>query len=298
MDVRARLKDFCKTNKISQRQVADSIGYSATYLSKYMNDDKNFNYHEEVELKVKQFLDSFKPKKSQHSDDFIITHDVKAIFGTIDMIVSVCGMGAIIGLAGTGKTNTIKEYAKKHPQTLLIEVVPTIKTKALLKRLCLNLDVRSAGSSDDMFLAITDELKKRNHIIIVDEAETLNHTCLEILRRMHDLTKTPLVFAGTHKLENNLTGILKNNTNEFEQLSSRASLHWRLQGLKPSEIKDICSRFGIDDSECVDDIERLARRNFRSTMSLLKRTKELSEKANSKITRELIAEAKKMLMWG
>lgn len=285
MQIKARLDTFCKEHNLSNAAIAKSINVSATYLSKALNQD-DFKYKKEVLAKLEDFLNSFAPKKPQLSSDFIHTIDAKAIFNVIDWVVSDGEMGAIIGVAGSGKTRAIKEYVSTHPQALLFEGATTLTPKALLNALCTLLGLNSTGTSDNILRNIAKELKKRTHTLIIDESEHLNHRCLEILRRIHDFSSTPLILVGTNKLLNNLNGNGKNNYYEYEQLSSRIGSKWILKGLandeKMSDLRKICKAYKVVDDECINIIYSLARGNFRSTLKLLKRAKRLNENISVK----------------
>ncbi|MBZ7982689.1 AAA family ATPase [Campylobacter sp. RM12640] len=285
MKIKARLDAFCKEQGLSNAQVAKSIGFSAAYLSKALNKD-DFKYKTEVLTKLEDFLNSFAPKKAQLSSDFIHTIDAKAIFNVIDWVVADGEMGAIIGVAGSGKTRAIKEYVSTHPQALLFEGATTVTPKALLNALCKLLGINSVGTSDNVLRIIANELTRRTHTLIIDEAEHLNHRCLEILRRIHDFSSTPLVLVGTNKLLNNLNGNGKNNYYEYEQLSSRVGSKWILKGLANdeamSDLRQVCKDYGVVDGECINTIYALARGNFRSTLKLLNRAKRLNQNISVK----------------
>lgn len=285
MEIKARLDAFCKEQGLSNAAIAKSIGFSATYLSKALNQD-DFKYKTEVLTKLEDFLNSFAPKKAQLSSDFIHTIDAKAIFNVIDWVVADGEMGAIVGVAGSGKTRAIKEYVSTHPQALLFEGATTVTPKALLNALCKLLGLNSVGTSDNVLRMIANELTRRTHTLIIDEAEHLNHRCLEILRRIHDFSSTPLVLVGTNKLLNNLNGNGKNNYYEYEQLSSRVGSKWILKGLandeKMSDLREVCKAYEVTDDECINTIYALARGNFRSTLKLLNRAKRLNENISVK----------------
>ena len=77
------------------------------------------------------------------------------------------------------------------------------------------------GSLDDKIRGIASELARTSKVLIIDESEHLPFRALECLRRIYDFSNTALILVGTRKLKNNLTGIGRNDYNEYGQLGSK-----------------------------------------------------------------------------
>lgn len=306
MDLRERLAEFLLDRGISQNQFAKTVGINPAYLTGYMKEGKVFKYANKVEDLARDYLDNFiqSRPKNQESLPFILTKDAKSINAVIEWSIEDRDMGVIIGDAGTGKSRTIKEFAKNHPEAVLIEATISTNTRALFRMLCLKFGVTTNKSIDEMIRDVANELKKVDKVVIIDEAEHLPYRALEGIRRMYDFSKSPVVLVGTRKLLNNLTGAKKSNL-EYEQLSSRVGSKWFLEGLcyineMSSKVnKDlalVCKLFGVENNELINQIERLARGNFRKTEKLLKRAKRVADINEISINKECIDEATKMLL--
>ncbi|EDP3592982.1 bacteriocin, partial [Campylobacter jejuni] len=106
-----------------------------------------------------------------------------------------------------------------------------------------------------------------------------------------DFSNTALILVGTKKLKNNLTGIGRNDYNEYGQLSSRIGAKWELkglcyqnkEGLKNEDLKTLCSYFNIEDKKAIDLVFNLARGNFRKSEKLLKRARDFADGADVEI---------------
>jgi hypothetical protein len=119
---------------------------------------------------------------------------------------------------GTGKTFAVKHYAKTHPNTHLIEADPTLTQQILVKMLARRvLGVEGKGGMADRFNAVVEALKNTDSLLIIDEAETLTAKQLHLLRRLRDLANVGILLCGTE----NLTGIIKPEFGQFEQIRSR-----------------------------------------------------------------------------
>ena len=163
----------------------------------------------------------------------------------------------IYGVAGTGKTTILKEFAKKYSNSILIEVMPHISPRVLLEDLCEALKITAPKGLRVMLKAVAMFLKNADKVILIDEAEHLPLKALEDLRRIVDFSKVPCVLCGTEILLNNLMG--KNK--ELRQLYSRICGKYKLDGLKESECKEFFCGY----------IYELIKGNFRSSAKLYKK---------------------------
>jgi len=163
-------------------------------------------------------------------------------------------IAVLSGNVGTGKTYALKHYARKNTNTILIEVNPVMSKRTLLRELAQKTVNTRTGLLDELFEQIIDSLKDTDSLIIIDEAEILIPNQLHLLRRVRDLAGIGLVLAGTPKL----TGLLKPEHGQFEQIRSRA-------GFWPQTIQQITEedagaliQAAFGDEELTDDfVERM-----------------------------------------
>ena len=116
-----------------------------------------------------------------------------------------------------GKTTIQREYARHHPDVILLEVSPTYTPAVILKTIAKKIGASHSGSLNDIYEAILAKLTGSGRMILADEAENLSTRSLEILRRLRDQAKIGLLLAGTMRLKTNLIG----RHGELEQLFSR-----------------------------------------------------------------------------
>lgn len=147
---------------------------------------------------------------------------------------------------GTGKTLSAKHYAKTHSNTHLIEADPTMTQQILVKMLARRvLGVEGKGSMADRFNAVVDALNNTDSLLIVDEAETLTLNQLNLIRRVRDKANIGVLLCGTE----NLTGILKPEFGQFEQIRSRTGF-WpeTVRKISPEDAAALIqSGFGTED---------------------------------------------------
>lgn len=128
--------------------------------------------------------------------------------------------GMLTGSVGVGKTRGLKEYAKRRPQTVLIESDPQMTPGVLLVQLLAALNVPAPSSLDGKFSAACKALKGTNVLLIVDEAEDLTTYALHYVRRLRDKAQIGVVLSGTQRLAD----LIKPINGQFDQIRSRVAM--------------------------------------------------------------------------
>lgn len=151
---------------------------------------------------------------------YVETSVHKLVTVVCDRMRKHTNFGVVCGVVGVGKTRALKEYAKRKHQTLLIEANPGMTAGSLLTEILQQLGRETPHGLDRKFNLVVASLAGTNFLLIVDEAEKLNGTALEYLRRIRDKASVGVVLAGTQKLHE----MLKPTTGQFDQIRSRISM--------------------------------------------------------------------------
>ncbi len=85
-----------------------------------------------------------------------------------------------------------------HPEAILIEAVPGMSTRSFLYEICEKLSINRSKSIDENINSISNELKRSEKILLIDEAENLTTRTLEAIRRIWDFSSVPTVLVGTY----------------------------------------------------------------------------------------------------
>lgn len=133
----------------------------------------------------------------------------------------------ISAFVGLGKTDSLREYARKHSNVIMVEADPEMSPGALLMEICdiagivvgIKGNKVSRGTTSDRFTAIVKTLRGTDSLIVVDEAETLQANSLHYLRRIRDKAGIGVVLAGTEYL----TSLIKPEHGQFDQIRSRVN---------------------------------------------------------------------------
>lgn len=233
-----QVKKFLDENGLTQSTLARSIGVSTATVSQYLG-----GYYKgdvsNLDNKISDFISNYNLKDDKTQIEIIHTNDLKTAHFIIDEAVVGEELAIIYGQAGSGKTESLKEYKKTHPELILIESIPGMNIKSVLKEICLSLKIPISGQSHIMITDIANEFKKRESILIIDEAENLTTKTLEAIRRIWDFSRVPTVLVGTPALLNNLRG----RNGELLQLYSRISGKWEFKGLNEDDWNALFGEF-------------------------------------------------------
>lgn len=144
-------------------------------------------------------------------------------------------MGVVYGVPGTGKTLGIDRYREENPGTYKIDAIYNMSAGMVLTDLVEQTGAvvhtsgrYSGGTHEQKLRAIIRQLDGADTLIIVDEADSITPAALEILRRIQDLARVGVVFAGEPRLYN----LLRDKEGRFGRIQSRI-------GFWPPVIKSI-----------------------------------------------------------
>lgn len=281
--VRAELEAFLQTQEVSQAALSRALGISGACISTFRKGEYKGN-NEELAKKIKLYLDDYakKSKRSIEVERVFESTDKQMADFVINEAVNDREIAIITGVAGSGKSTIAKEYAKSHPNVILIEATLHTTARVLLDELCERLHITGGRSLHDKVVAISKELKRADVVILIDEAEHLSVRALEDLRRIWDFSSCPLILFGTEILLRNLMG--KNG--ELRQLYSRIGGKWCMKGLSIEECEEIF----------IKGIHSYTNGNFRSSSKLYKRACRLAQLHNVKVDKDIIAQAVSMII--
>ncbi len=114
------------------------------------------------------------------------------------------GLGCCYGRAGLGKT-TAAIYATNSLNACHVEAMPIGGVKGMLSMIVTELGLKPGRTTEALFTQAAQHLAQTQRVLIIDEADAiLKDKCIEILRRLHDISNAPLIFMGEEQLPQNL----------------------------------------------------------------------------------------------
>ena len=238
MNLRDEFKMFLEVNGLKQAHVARSLGLSPAVISQWMKGLYRGD-NESLERKISQYMRNFNIKRDEKQEEIVKTRDLVAAHFVMDEAVVGGEMAVIYGHPGTGKSVAVKEWVKDRPEAILIEVVPGMRVKSLLVEIARRLGIDSNAKSEELVINIAKEFKRRDGVLVIDEAEHLSSLALENIRRIWDFSRVPVILVGTYGLIKNLKG----SKGELLQLYSRVEGKWEFKELSEEDFEKLFGKF-------------------------------------------------------
>ena len=282
--VRTDLELFMGANEVSQKAISRALGVSDTAISQFRKGEYK-GKADALAQKIALYLENYQNKGTKtplKPDELFISNDFKYAKFVIDEAAREKEIAIITGTAGSGKSTIAAAWAKQHPNAILIEATLHTTPKVLLEEIEHALRLPQAKNCHEKILAISKDLKRRDVVLLIDEAEHLSVKALEDLRRIWDFSGVPLILFGTEILMRNLMG--KNG--ELRQLYSRIGGKWQLKGLS----KDECAQV------TTEGVWNYTQGNFRSSVKLFKRALRLAEMHGTALDGDILASAVSMII--
>lgn len=288
-----QLKEFMQAQGLGQKQVANAFGVSVTTVSQYLSGKYQGNC-EELDRKVDEMLERQKAKvvEAKYNAEFVPTLAAKQGMEVMRFAHVEGEINVIFGAAGLGKTQMLKEYARKNSSAILIEVDPSCTPKVLLRKIAEAVGATARGVNNELLDSIVSKLKGSERLLMVDEAELLSTRSLEFIRRIHDLTGVGVVLAGMPRLLVNLKG--KNN--ELAQLYSRVGFACDLGNALPDDDLALLAESALGTDEFNAPLIKACKGNARRLSKLMRGVVRSSEINNVPISAELVERYAGMLI--
>jgi DNA transposition AAA+ family ATPase len=154
---------------------------------------------------------------------------IENIRRAVEMVYDYKDIAVITGDAGTGKTTAIHQYEKESHAAIALYAYKDRQKQDLIVKLARALDVYPKGSKAVVIERIVEELKGRDVVLIIDQADYLSDASLELLRCIIvDMAEVGLVLVDMPRLKMKL----ENLVNGHEQLLSRVGTFLRVERMK------------------------------------------------------------------
>jgi DNA transposition AAA+ family ATPase len=226
------VKSFIEARSWSMGALAKAAGISNGALSQFLA-GKYPGDNDSLRAKVENVMTRERDKAVQPktASEFVETSAAQHVFEVAKYCHLFGDIGVCYSAAGLGKTESVREYARKHSDVILIEANPGYTAHYLFRELRELLGGTSRSNLLDIFVDCCQRLKGSGRLLIVDEAEQLPYKALEMLRRLHDKTGIGVLLTGMPKLLGNLRGL----KGEYAQLYSRVGIAYKLQSLSADD---------------------------------------------------------------
>ncbi|EER47767.1 helix-turn-helix domain-containing protein [Actinobacillus minor NM305] len=287
------LRTLMDSKGYQQKQVAQLLGVSVATVSLYLKGEYNGNVSD-IDRKVDELIERDKAKvvEAKYNAAFVPTLAARRGMEVMAFAHVEGEINVIYGSAGLGKTQMLKEYARRNSSAVLIEVDPSCTPKVLLRKIAETVGANARGVNNELLDSIVSKLKGSERLLMIDEAELLSTRSLEFIRRIHDLTGVGVVLAGMPRLLINLKG--KNN--ELAQLYSRVGFACDLGNALSEEDLGLLAESALGTNEFNAPLIKACHGNARRLSKLMRGVVRSSEINQTPISKELVEQYSKMLI--
>lgn len=195
---------------LSDASIANILGWSKTTMSfvvngTYANLDSKLEeaYNKllggQVENSTDNQSDGFE-EISVKTDVIVATPDFNAVYGLCNGLMDpksslTASIGMVTGVAGRGKTTTVRRYAVEHPGVVYILYMGYSKS-ALFRVIAEEMTGRSFNSYYKNLQLILEATRAWRKLIVIDEADRMPLSIIEDLRTLNESGSVPLLLVG------------------------------------------------------------------------------------------------------
>lgn len=195
-------------NDMSQREIADKLGWSPSTLSMVLSGSyANQAAKEEEMARVLLNMGSLSAEGFTPilvREQIIATKDFMDVYALCNGLANpdsslTASIGLVIGDAGMGKTTAVQRFAAEHSSAAYV-LYMGFNRNALFKEIAEAVVGRSARSYYDNLQLIMGATRIYRKLIIIDEADRMPLSMLEDLRTLNENGRVPILLVGEPKL--------------------------------------------------------------------------------------------------
>jgi len=255
---------------LSQRAASAQIGVSHSALSTWLSGTYKGSV-ESVEEKVQQWIERCREIADgplPEDERFPVTVDTE-VFSEVTSALRACHLkgkiGVVVAASGSGKTRSVKEYVAKNAGVMLIECHHSFPARMVLSSIASSCGIEARGSIHELLVSVCDRLRGSGRMLVLDEAEHLKPSVLDVVRRLNDWAGIGIVYVGLPRFMASLQSMRR----DYEYIWNRVRVRAGIERSAEAERSDIRKLLGsmlplLDDtvviafhSRCGGDIRKL-----------------------------------------
>lgn len=289
-----KLERYQKESNKSWNMIGDELGKSGSILSlwrkgTYSGDVAAVNIAVERYLRVEE-QKAAAPKVDL---DYVEIENNKKCLTVLETALSDRIMAAIIGDTGTSKTTSIKRFIQNN-NCIYIHANRTYRWPVeYLRRIHTNKFVGKdgRGTMNQLAIDILHELQGKNVVIIVDQADYLNMSAIDIFRTINEDAGVGVVFVGLPSFLSKLRG----NQPEVRQVRDRLKVRLELKRFSEKDAANILDKNFPGLNGFSKDFYQLSNGSIRILSSIVYNVKKLISRKNLELNQRLIYSAASLL---
>ncbi len=202
LDLRGQVREEIRRAGFTQTAAAAKIGFSGATLGRWLANKYGADAAQ-VEDAVRKWLMMRKEQMHQRvrTTRFIETPTAREITKRLTHAQNYGDLVIVHGQPGASKTITSENFVETHVNVWLATISPaTSGLRSALLDICEAIGVPGDGPTRSLFVAICREVKGKDGLLIIDEAQHLDFDALEQIRAIYDRTKVGVALVGNDGL--------------------------------------------------------------------------------------------------
>ena len=261
--LREQIEGMLKSGAVglSQNQMADKIGISATALSQWLK-GKYPGSNTELEVKIQRWIDTYNAGEEYAEElpqdpDWVKTKTAGRVYNAIEMAHRLKSLVCVYGAAGSGKTKTCEYYQSRRSNVwMFTPTKATSSVRGMLRMMSSKMSIRNPGSGNyEMQEAIIRKMTSSGGVVIIDEAQQLNFGALDLLRQIQEQAGVGMVWCGNEPLYTQMTGGARGP--KFAQIFSRIAQRTHIEMTQTEDVAPVAAAMGITDHASLDYLRQI-----------------------------------------
>lgn len=196
----AELLEYRQQQGITNPVLAQRLGESVTFISKYLNNNLDRD-PKDFDARARNILTALKARL-EDATNFFETGVSRNIAGRIEMARRTQDVMLLVGPAGEGKTCGARMFAAHNPGTIYFELAGYQRTDSKVAGILFDQLERRRDWKGNTSRAefVTTQLRGSHRVIIADEAHLLAATGRQFLFNLNRDTGCAVVFVGNPEI--------------------------------------------------------------------------------------------------
>ena len=207
--VAADVELFCRTHKISRKELATAVGFSATVMSEFFSGKYRGN-NAQLAIELESWLVEEEGRRSRpQTTQFVWSNVALEVKAVATYAVDFRKIALVYGpdTSGIGKTTALKaihqELGPRRSGLITIDKIDA-SPYGLLSKICRALHIGDMGTRSSRFGRIVEALAGRSYLLMIDQIHNLRFCKGDqpfyILADLWDATQSAQLWCGTADL--------------------------------------------------------------------------------------------------
>jgi DNA transposition AAA+ family ATPase len=275
-----------KERGISVQKAATQMGMKSSARLSQWAKGKYGGRVDRVETSVTAWLARESGRTEIISDEipFVKTTIAKKAFDVARKAHVARSICLLVGPSGVGKTRAMREYATVNPDVIMIECHKLYRARDVISDIHRATGLDGKGTVHVMVRDIVERLKGNGRLIIIDEAENLNATSLDEIRRIHDWAGVGILYVGLERFYAQLRGL----RGDYEYLVNRVRARAKVERLTEDDARQIIMRYIDQPGSLVRHFHEASNGVARLLITLIVDSMELARAYDTRVTPDII----------